>query len=101
MTINIASVINSDSALYYSEGVKVYSLISKEIKNKKAVTLSYIGLEKCTTQFLNAAIGKLYFNFNKSKLNSLLFFEDIQSLQLLKEKINDVIYTASKLRKDN
>ena len=68
MEINIAQILNSNSAIFHSEGLQIYELLEPGIKSDQNITLSFDNLENCSTQFLNASIGKLYVEFEKEKI---------------------------------
>jgi hypothetical protein len=72
MDINVKDIINSDTALAPSTGDPVHNVIKDALMNKNIVNLDFRGIEIMTTAFLNAAIGKLYSEFDSAYLNSYL-----------------------------
>jgi len=94
MKINISEILDSKSALFHSEGIKVYTLASKELKKNKKVHLSFKGIENCSTQFLNASIGKLYVKYPEDIVKELLVVEDFAHIPFFDSKLNDVIDNA-------
>jgi len=53
----VTEVIGKSSAILHSDGLKLYDLIKKHVKQGE-VEVSFEHLEFCTTSFLNASIGK-------------------------------------------
>ena len=89
MTIEIKKIINSSIAAFHSEGLEVFSQLQSAYNNKEQITLSFQGIERCATQFLNASIGKMYLQYDPALVDSLLHF-DIASIHNLQEKIDEV-----------
>ena len=94
MKIIVAEILNSSSAIFHNEGLEIYNHIENEIKNGKPVEISFEGLENCSTQFLNACIGKLYVTFPDKVLVSLLSFIYAPDIPWLEKKVQDVIENA-------
>lgn len=89
MKILVADIINSGHAIFHEEGAKVYESISCAIEDRKDVVLSFVGVQRCSTLFLNSAIGNLYLNYPATVIDNLLSY-DYSDVNLLKEKISDV-----------
>lgn len=64
MTIRVNNVIGSDSATIRDQGLAVYELAKKELKDSKKVEISFEGISIIISSFLNASIGKLYGDFS-------------------------------------
>lgn len=60
VTIRISEVIKSGICVTSEDGQKVYGVLYKEIGNGNRVALSFSGVTRMTTAFLNAAVGQLY-----------------------------------------
>ncbi len=72
VNINIYSVIGNSFCVEAEDGEKVFELLSKALKEKKKVVLSFGNIELLTTAFLNSAVGKLYKNFTEEELKDNL-----------------------------
>lgn len=70
--LNIASLINSPSALTREQGAIIYKQIVDNLNSGNKVILDFQDIESLITPFLNVSIGKLYETFNSSQLNSQL-----------------------------
>ncbi len=93
MAINIHHTINSNVAAFHNEGLKIFALLEESYAQNQAVELSFDGLQRCSTQFLNAAIGKMYLQYDPAKLSHLIHY-NFGTLQNLKAKIDEVIENA-------
>jgi hypothetical protein len=60
VTINVASVVEGGICVAADDGHKVHDRIVAEFNEKNRVTLSFRGVTRLTTLFLNAAVGQLY-----------------------------------------
>lgn len=89
MEIKVQNVLNSELAIFHNEGLQVYALIAPAIEKQTDVTVSFEGIERCSTQFLNAAIGKLYLEFEPTSVDKHLDF-NYAALSSLKAKIDEV-----------
>jgi hypothetical protein len=90
----IKEIISSTFAGYHSEGLKVYSLLEKEIAAQNTVDISFKDVESCSTMFLNACIGKLYLTFPKASIEKLLIISDTSHISNFDKKLGDVISNA-------
>ena len=72
ITLNIASLIHSPSALTREQGTIVYDHIIRNLNMENKVILDFKEIESIITPFLNVSIGKLYENFNSVQLNNQL-----------------------------
>ena len=96
MKLVIADCIQSQTAAFRNEGQNVYKVIEQAILNKQPVELSFDGLETCSTQFLNASVGRLYRTFTQAEINSLLTItgilpEDIILPEMIKRTIDKAL----------
>ncbi len=89
MTISVKNIINSTIAAFHSDGLMVFQTLQKAVKEHQEITISFKGLKHCSTQFLNASIGKLYLMFEATLVDQLLRF-DYGALPNLTEKIAEV-----------
>lgn len=72
ITLNVASLINSPSALTREQGAIVYKEIMQNLNFGNKVVLDFQDIESLITPFLNVSIGKLYETFNSTQLNTQL-----------------------------
>ena len=90
-TIAIFDVIQSRTAAFQDEGYRVYLLLEAEIQKGRPVTLSFTGIENCSTVFLNASVGRLYKKFSKQEVESLLRYEGIDAGSFIASMLGKVI----------
>ena len=93
MRILVANIIDSEVAAFHEDGLKVYDAIRKAVDEGQHVELSFEGIDQCATQFLNAAIGKLYMEIGEPKVDSSVSFIH-GSLRRLPSKLEDVKWCA-------
>lgn len=89
----VKHIIQSSIAAFHNEGLQVYAILEEAIKNSEPVELSFEGVERCATQFLNAAIGKLYLQYEVHSIEQILSY-NYGNLPHLSEKIQEVIDNA-------
>jgi len=96
MIIKIKDVLNSKDALLHSEGLTIFELINKAISEKKQVTLSFTGLDNCSSAFLMSAIGKFYYDHptETKTIEQYLKYNGIDKKYMLKERLEQVIENA-------
>ena len=72
VTLNVASLIESPSALTREQGAVIYNQIITNLISGNKVILDFIDIESLITPFLNVSIGKLYETYNSTQLNAQL-----------------------------
>lgn len=72
VTLNIASLIGSPSALTREQGSIIYTQIIQNLNSGNKVILDFQDIESLITPFLNVSIGKLYETYNSTQLNAQL-----------------------------
>lgn len=77
VTLDVASMIESPSALTREQGSIVYNQIKANLISGKKVILDFIDIESLITPFLNVSIGKLYETFNSGQLNTQLEIKNL------------------------
>ncbi len=92
--IKIISIIKSNLAVYDSEGKVIYDLLQKEINKGKQVRISFKKMKRCSVQFLNASIGKLYLLNDESAVNNLLQYDYGDLKDFLSTRIEEVMENA-------
>jgi hypothetical protein len=89
MKILIADILNSDLAVFHNEGIEINHLIEPILAKGESVELSFEGLKRVSTQFLNAAIGRSYMSMETAILDTILQLTHTEA-PYLAEKIAEV-----------
>lgn len=77
ITIKIKDIINTTYCVDASDGEKIFALLKKALGEKKSVVLSFDDIELVITAFLNAAVGKLFGNFDEQFILSHLSTDNL------------------------
>jgi len=85
----VKNIIQSTIAAFHNEGLQVFSQLEKAYKNQEQIELSFEGIERCATQFLNASIGKMYMQYDPAVLDVLISY-NYANLPYLDQKIAEV-----------
>lgn len=85
----VKDIIQSSIAAFHNEGLQVFPYLETAYKNKEHIEVSFAGMERCATQFLNASIGKMYMQYDPTVLDALISY-DYANLPHLSEKIEEV-----------
>jgi hypothetical protein len=93
MKLSVSQILASESAIFHDEGLKVYDEIHSNLKNGEIVELSFLGITTCSTQFMNACIGKAYLESPKQAADNLKII-DFGQMPIFESKLNDVIDNA-------
>ncbi len=89
MNFIVRDIINSNLAIYHEEGLILYHLLLKDLEEgKDKAEISFEGIERCSTQFLNACVGKLYLLNEPKKIDGFLSFHYLSPI--LKLKLDEV-----------
>lgn len=72
VTISIATIVDGGICVSADDGNKVHKAVYDEIKKGSRVKLSFSGVTRMTTAFLNAAIGQLYGEFSETEIRKHL-----------------------------
>ena len=89
----VKNIIQSSIAAFHNEGLQVFPYLEAAYRNNDRIELSFEGVERCATQFLNASIGKMYLQYDPQVLHTLIVY-DYAHLPHLAEKIEEVIDNA-------
>lgn len=87
--VKIADIVKDDLAIYHDEGLRVYAIMSPALSRGEKIEISFVGTTRCSTQFLNASVGKLYLDFDPKQVDSLVSI-NYGEVNLLREKIAEV-----------
>jgi len=75
--VNIFSIVGQKDCTLPEDGDKVHKTIQKILKEDKKASISFLNVQKLTTAFLNNAIGKLYGEFDETKIKNSLSVQDL------------------------
>ncbi len=89
----VKDIINSTIAAFHNEGLQLFSQLERAYTNKERIEVSFVGIDRCATQFLNASIGKMYMLYDPKIVDSLISY-DFGGLRHLKDKIEEVKLNA-------
>ena len=81
-TISVFDVVGSQFCVAYTDGDKVYRLLSRAVtrakKKKRKVVLSFRNVEVLMPSFMGGVIGRLYKKYSEAEVRRLVQFEDMQ-----------------------
>ncbi len=80
MKLTLTEFIGSKFCVDTVDGQNVYSKISTSIDDGKIVIISFHGVKRITTAFLNAAIGQLYNEYSEDKIRQSIKFEEMEPI---------------------
>lgn len=72
VTVSIARIVKGGICVAASDGNAVHDTIVGEIKKGNRIKLSFSGVTRMTTAFLNAAVGQLYGEFPEEQIRRQL-----------------------------
>ncbi len=99
MKILVSDILNSKIAAFHNEGLQVFPLLEQQLNHREKVELSFEGIDRCSTQFLNASIGKMYLLYDASMVDSFLVINP-GSLSSLMSKVDEVKANAIVSKED-
>ncbi|UCI29449.1 STAS-like domain-containing protein [Mesorhizobium sp. B4-1-4] len=65
VTVPISSILGGGICVSASDGHKIFAIIREHVVAGDRVVLSFSGVTRMTTAFLNAAVGQLYNEFSE------------------------------------
>lgn len=71
-TVGLQKIVGSPFCVSIEDGAKVHDVILESIQQNKAVEISFGGVTRLTTAFLNAAVGQLYDSYSEGELREIL-----------------------------
>ena len=88
-SISVFKVVGRSLCVASEDGKKVYSRLAAAIKQNRSVWLSFRNVSNLSSAFLNAAVGRLYGEFDEKQIRALLKVEDMEAddLALLKRVV--------------
>lgn len=82
LAINIADMVGSDLCLSTQDGHPVHNAIWDALSQQQDVRLSFEGVRRTTTAFLNVVVGQLYGEFSEGIIRKHLSVEGADPAQL-------------------
>ncbi len=70
--INFSKVVGSPYCVSIEDGGKAHDAVVEALEGGARVEISFEGITRLTTAFLNAAVGQLYDDYTEEQLKSLL-----------------------------
>lgn len=105
MVINVYNLIGDEFATEPKDGDKIFTLISKSLKEKKHINVSFTNIKLLTTAFLNTAIGQLYRDFSSEDIKNYLSISNLNDSGLISlKRVVDtakVFYSLNDEEQDN
>ncbi|WP_172745781.1 STAS-like domain-containing protein [Neorhizobium sp. T7_12] len=88
VTIRISEIVGSGVCVTSEDGQRVYLALYDAFNAGKRVKLSFSGVTRMTTAFLNAAVGQLYGEFSEADIRSKMLPPlDAESWHLVRLKL--------------
>ena len=96
-TINVIETIGVSLGVEPRNGQLLFELISKALKERKKVSVSFQKMEVLTISFLHLAIAQLYRDFSESIIEDHLEITDLSDSEKVKlKRVNDRVKLDSK-----
>lgn len=100
MRITVSDILESKIAAFHNEGLQIFSMLEEQFKKHQRVELSFEGIERCSTQFLNASIGRMYLLYEPEAIDDFISVNP-GTLSSLMSKIEDVKENAILSKEDS
>lgn len=103
--ITISSIVGGGFCVAADDGQAVYKEIYRAISTGERVELSFFGVTRMTTAFLNAAVGQLYGEFSEDYLKSVMLppveFDEwhLKRLKIVVDRAKDYFKDAERIEK--
>jgi len=94
-TVKVIDIIGSAVAISPRAGLKAYDYVATELNKHHSLHVNFEGVQDLTSAFCNSFIGKLYMNFDKSLLDSLIHINGIAKDNIWYDKIQNAIYLGT------
>lgn len=98
MTINVANVLGTPSALTQEQGNMVYEKVVAAIDAGKFIILDFEQIESIISPFLNNAIGQLYGKYSSEQIRKFLKLKDFPCEK--NSTLNLVVANAKRFYRD-
>ena len=81
-TVQLSAIADSPFCVDVVDGQRVHDEIATSLQKGEKVAVSFRGVDRLTTAFLNAAIGQLYNEFSEDTVRTSLTVTDAQRMHL-------------------
>ena len=90
MKVIISNIIDASNAISHSDGLEVYKYLNSLKSKKEDITISFDGINRVSTAFLNACLGKMLLegSYSESYINRK------QTDKMILRKLDSVIDNA-------
>jgi uncharacterized protein DUF4325 len=75
--IEVANLIGTPFCVASEDGARLYDAIFQQLKANQPVEVSFLGVTRLTTAFLNAGIGQAYNEFTEDHIRNYLRVSNI------------------------
>ena len=88
--IEVLTLVGSPFCVASEDGARLYDAIYQRLHQDQTVEVSFSGVRRLTTAFLNAAIGQAYNEFSEDQIRKHLRVSDLdeKGLSLLKQVVD-------------
>jgi F0F1-type ATP synthase delta subunit len=80
VSIKVTDIVGSDICVSSEDGHKVYDAIMAAVDRHETARVSFAGVRRLTTAFLNSAIGQLYNVLGAEKISQAVTITDTDQL---------------------
>jgi hypothetical protein len=85
--VKVVDLISTPYPSFHKEGLTLQAELSKAIRNESKVLVSFEGVKRCSTQFLNASFGVVYIDFSQELIDAYVSV-DFAGVKNLEDKLN-------------
>ncbi|HRF57338.1 MAG TPA: STAS-like domain-containing protein [Campylobacterales bacterium] len=82
--VDVFGIVGQKDCTLPEDGDKVYKILQKILSKNKKASISFLNVDRLTTAFLNNAIGKLYGEFDETKIKASLSVRDLSKSGLVR-----------------
>ena len=93
--VNVKDIIGKTDAILPKDGIVAYNYVANELQQHHALHLNFEGIESLSTVFSHRFIGKLYQNFDRKLLDSLIYINGIEKGHIWNSIIEESIYLGT------
>ena len=89
--LSLLEIVGSPFCVAIEDGQKVHSEIARAFDEGSVAIVSFLGVQRLTTAFLNAAIGQLYNEYDEALIKDRLKVSDLEKAEahLLKKVVDN------------
>jgi len=91
--IKVLDIIKTKNAILHKFGLQVYEHVKPYLQNNQKISLSFEGIDKITSGFSNASVGRLFMDYPNA--GNLIELEGLKHIDpAYRDKIKDAINLA-------